>query len=64
MLLDEPLSSLDTELRADLRSELKRVQPELALTMVYVSHDREDARPLASLIVEMRAAKIVGVERV
>jgi iron(III) transport system ATP-binding protein len=59
VLLDEPLSSLDTELRADLRSER-----ELALTMVYVSHDREDARALASVVVEMRAAKIVRTQPV
>lgn len=64
MLLDEPLSSLDAELRADLRSELLRVQRELGLTMVYVSHDREDARALASVVVEMRAAKIVRTQPV
>ena len=40
LLLDEPLSSLDAELRADLRSELARLQRALSLTMVYVTHDR------------------------
>ena len=51
LLLDEPLSSLDPELRADLRSELVRLQRALSLTMVYVTHDREDATVLADSVV-------------
>ena len=43
LLLDEPLSSLDPELRATLRGELARLQRTLCLTMVYVTHDMEDA---------------------
>jgi len=61
LLLDEPLSSLDTELRAILRAELARIQDDLGVTMVYVTHDRDDAAALADSIVEMRAGRIVSV---
>jgi ABC-type Fe3+/spermidine/putrescine transport system ATPase subunit len=60
LLLDEPLSSLDAELRATLRQELARLQRTLQLTTVYVTHDREDASALADSIVEMRAGRIVS----
>jgi ABC-type Fe3+/spermidine/putrescine transport system ATPase subunit len=61
LLLDEPLSSLDPELRTALRSELARVQRDLRVTMVYVTHDRDDAAALADRVVEMRAGRIVSV---
>ena len=61
LLLDEPLSSLDAELRATLRQELARLQRSLQLTAVYVTHDREDASALADFIVEMQAGRIVSV---
>ena len=61
LLLDEPLSSLDPELRATLRAELARLQRDLGVTMVYVTHDREDAAALADGVVEMRAGRIVSV---
>ena len=61
LLLDEPLSSLDTELRAAMRSELARLQRTLALTTVYVTHDREDAGVLADRVIEMREGRIVAV---
>jgi ABC-type Fe3+/spermidine/putrescine transport system ATPase subunit len=63
LLLDEPLSSLDPELRADLRAELARLQATLALTMVYVTHDREDAALLADVVVEMRAGRILAIHQ-
>ena len=63
LLLDEPLSSLDAELRADLRSELARLQRALSLTTVYVTHDREDAAALADCVIEMRAGRILAVRR-
>jgi iron(III) transport system ATP-binding protein len=59
LLLDEPLSSLDAELRAAMRSELAHLQRSLSLTMVYVTHDREDAAVLADRVIEMRAGRIV-----
>ena len=61
LLLDEPLSSLDAELRAAMRAELARLQRTLALTTVYVTHDREDAAVLADRVVEMRTGRIVAV---
>jgi ABC-type Fe3+/spermidine/putrescine transport system ATPase subunit len=62
LLLDEPLSSLDTELRSALRAELARLQRALALTTVYVIHDHEDAAALADRVVEMRAGRIVAIK--
>ena len=60
LLLDEPLSSLDADLRATLRAELDRLRRELQISMVYVTHDREDATVLADEVVEMRAGAIVA----
>lgn len=64
LLLDEPLSSLDAELRAAMRTELARLQRTLALTTVYVTHDREDAAVLADRVIEMRAGRIVSATEV
>lgn len=61
LLLDEPLSSLDEELRAAMRVELARLQRTLAVTMVYVTHDREDTAVLADRVIEMRAGRIVAI---
>ena len=61
LLLDEPLSSLDPELRNALRAELVRLQGDLGVTMVYVTHDTDDAAVLADYVVEMRAGHIVSV---
>ena len=60
VLLDEPLSSLDPELRNTLRIELRRLQRTLGVTTVYVTHDREDAAALADRVVEMRAGHVVS----
>jgi iron(III) transport system ATP-binding protein len=63
LLLDEPLSSLDAELRAGMRTELTRLQRALTLTTVYVTHDREDAMVLADCVVQMRAGRILAIDR-
>jgi len=55
LLLDEPFSSLDPDLRATLRSELHRLSRELQVTMLYVTHDREDIAGLADKVVELPA---------
>ena len=60
LLLDEPLSSLDPELRTELRAELRRLQSTLGLTTVYVTHDREDAAVLADVVIGMRSGRIMG----
>jgi ABC-type Fe3+/spermidine/putrescine transport system ATPase subunit len=54
LLMDEPLSSLDPDLRTTLRTELLRVQRASHVTMVYVTHDGEDATVLAHRVIEMR----------
>ncbi|MFD2262065.1 ABC transporter ATP-binding protein [Lacibacterium aquatile] len=58
LLLDEPLSNLDARLRLEMRSELARLQRELGITMIYVTHDQAEALALADRIVVMRAGKI------
>jgi ABC-type sugar transport system ATPase subunit len=58
LLMDEPLSSLDIDLRQVLRREILRLQEELAITMIYVTHDREEAFSLATRIVVMEDGKI------
>lgn len=49
-LMDEPLSSLDAKLRAELRIELKRIQRELGATILYVTHDQTEAMTLGSQV--------------
>ena len=61
LLLDEPLSSLDADLRSAMRSELARLRRELAVTALYVTHDREDATVLADRVIEMSAGRITSV---
>jgi ABC-type Fe3+/spermidine/putrescine transport system ATPase subunit len=61
LLLDEPFSSLDVELRTTLRAELRRLQHQLRLTSIYVTHDGNDAAAVADRVIEMRSGKIVAV---
>ncbi|UCH24356.1 MAG: ABC transporter ATP-binding protein [Trueperaceae bacterium] len=58
LLLDEPLSNLDAKLRVEMRSELKRVQRRLGVTMIYVTHDQEEALALSDRVVVMNAGRI------
>jgi multiple sugar transport system ATP-binding protein len=58
-LMDEPLSSLDAKLRAELRLELKRIQVELGATILYVTHDQIEAMTMASRIGVMREGRLV-----
>lgn len=58
LLLDEPLSNLDAKLRVELRAELKRVQRRLGVTMIYVTHDQEEALALSDRVIVMNAGKI------
>lgn len=53
-LMDEPLSNLDALLRIETRAELKRLQRELGITTIYVTHDQEEAMTLADTLVVMR----------
>ena len=58
-LMDEPLSSLDAKLRAELRLELKRIQVELGATILYVTHDQIEAMTMASRIGVMREGQLL-----
>ena len=58
LLLDEPLSNLDAALRVDTRSEIRRLQRELRITTVYVTHDQEEALALSDRIAVMRSGRI------
>jgi multiple sugar transport system ATP-binding protein len=60
-LMDEPLSSLDAKLRADLRLELKRIQADLGATMLYVTHDQIEAMTMADRIGILHEGELVQV---
>jgi putative spermidine/putrescine transport system ATP-binding protein len=58
LLLDEPLSALDAKIRVELRNEIRRIQQELDITTIYVTHDQEEALSLSDRVVVMNAGKI------
>jgi iron(III) transport system ATP-binding protein len=58
LLLDEPFSSPDAELRATLAQELEGLQRQLGLTTIYVTHDVDDASALATRVVVRRDGRI------
>lgn len=58
LLLDEPLSALDTELRRTMRAELRRLQRSLGTTFVLVTHDQEEALALSDRLAVMREGKV------
>ncbi|OED37256.1 ABC transporter ATP-binding protein [Chromatiales bacterium (ex Bugula neritina AB1)] len=58
-LMDEPLSSLDARLRADLRIELKRIQSELGSTLLYVTHDQIEAMTMATHVGVLQEGRLV-----
>jgi iron(III) transport system ATP-binding protein len=61
LLLDEPLSNLDAKLRERMRFELKRIQRELEITTVYVTHDQSEALALSHMIAVMNEGRIVQI---
>jgi putative spermidine/putrescine transport system ATP-binding protein len=61
LLLDEPLSALDPFLRGRMRAELKRLQQQLGLTFIHVTHSQEEAMALADLVVVMDGGRIQQV---
>jgi iron(III) transport system ATP-binding protein len=58
LLFDEPLSNLDAKLRVSMRSEIRRIQQELGITSVYVTHDQDEAMVLSDQIVVMHQGKV------
>jgi sn-glycerol 3-phosphate transport system ATP-binding protein len=57
-LMDEPLSNLDAQLRHEMRSEIRGLQRELGITMVYVTHDQVEAMSMADRVVLLNAGRI------
>jgi ABC-type Fe3+/spermidine/putrescine transport system ATPase subunit len=62
LLLDEPLSALDAKLRKNLRVEIRRIQRELGVTTLYVTHDQEEALVLGDRIAVMREGHIEQID--
>lgn len=58
LLLDEPLSALDAQVRVQLRDEIRRIQTELGITTVFVTHDQEEALAVADRVAVMREGRI------
>ena len=58
LLLDEPLGALDLKLRKEMQRELKRIQQEVGITFIYVTHDQEEALTMSDKIVVMNAGEI------
>jgi spermidine/putrescine transport system ATP-binding protein len=61
LLLDEPLGALDLKLRRDMQGQLKRIQHELAVTFVYVTHDQEEAFSMSDAVAVMHRGRIEQV---
>ena len=58
LLLDEPLGALDLRLRKDMQNELKRIQQQMGITFIYVTHDQEEALTMSDTVVVMDMGRI------
>jgi len=63
LLLDEPLSNLDAKIRVQVRAEIRKLQQELRITTVYVTHDQEEALSLSDRVAVMREGRVLQVGR-
>jgi putative spermidine/putrescine transport system ATP-binding protein len=63
LLLDEPLSALDAKIRVNLRAMIKKVQAELGITMIYVTHDQEEALSISDRVIVMNQGYIEQVDK-
>jgi iron(III) transport system ATP-binding protein len=61
LLMDEPLSNLDAKLRVEMRTEIRRLQRELGITTVYVTHDQEEALAISERLTVMNAGRVEQV---
>jgi ABC-type Fe3+/spermidine/putrescine transport system ATPase subunit len=61
LLLDEPLSNLDAKLRVEMRGEIRALQKALGITVIYVTHDQEEALAMSDRIAVMRAGRVEQV---
>lgn len=62
MLFDEPMSALDVETRLALRAEIKKIQKEYGTTIIYITHDQEEAFAMSDRIMVMQEANIVQLD--
>ena len=63
LLLDEPLGALDLRLRKDMQNELKRIQQQMGITFIYVTHDQEEALTMSDTVVVMDKGRIQQIGR-
>ena len=61
LLLDEPLSNLDAKIRVQVRAEIRKLQRELGITTIYVTHDQEEALSLSDRVAVMRDGRVLQV---
>jgi ABC-type Fe3+/spermidine/putrescine transport system ATPase subunit len=62
LLMDEPLAALDRQLRAQMQTEIKRVQRELGVTVIYVTHDQEEALALSDRVGVMAKGRLLQLD--
>ena len=62
ILFDEPMSALDVATRLALRAELKKIQQDFGTTMIYITHDQEEAFAMSDRIMVMKEARIVQLD--
>lgn len=62
ILFDEPMSALDVETRLAMRAEIKQIQKEYNTTMIYITHDQEEAFSMADRIMVMDKAKLIQID--
>lgn len=62
ILFDEPMSALDVATRLSLRKEIKQIQAEFGTTMIYITHDQEEAFAMADRIMVMKKTKLVQID--
>jgi len=62
ILFDEPMSALDVETRLALRKEIKQIQAEFGTTMIYITHDQEEAFAMADRIMVMEESRLVQID--
>src|SRR5262245_49435157 len=61
LLLDEPLSALDAKVRAEVREEIRRIQTQLGITTIFVTHDQEEAMSISDRVVVMSRGQVEQV---
>ena len=62
LLMDEPLSNLDAKLRVEMRADIRKLQNELKITSIYVTHDQEEALTISDRVAVMNAGKVEQID--